>query len=113
MDYTIMGFPMALERVYSRNKLLEGETVLVTYTLLDDIRRLEEDSAFLAREQVKAKAIATVRQTLTDWGMDQLDAQPPHSWRCAYYKDIDPAKGGGPCTCVEDVVTGYARTLNY
>jgi hypothetical protein len=48
-----------------------------------------------------------IRQVLTDWGIDAVSSAPDygiHSWRCAYYLDVDPAKGGGACDCVDRLV---------
>lgn len=62
-----------------------------------------------ARQQALTDAIAAdprdrLRQTLTENGIPATAPTGLHSWRCEYYLDIDPAKGGGPCDCVETLL---------
>lgn len=48
----------------------------------------------------KARAEAHVRQTLIDHGVDSVENQGLHGWRCRY----PDTYGGGPCDCFDELV---------
>ena len=54
---------------------------------------------------------SALRQVLVDNGVDQLSNIGLHSWRCDYYLTIDPAKGGGPCDCVDELLDGLVMAV--
>lgn len=50
-----------------------------------------------------------LRKALAENGIAGSTNDGPHSWRCDYYLTIDPARGGGPCDCIDLLVDGLER----
>ncbi len=49
---------------------------------------------------------AIVRE-LKAWGLDDVQADPPHGWRCQY----PDSYGGGPCDCFDTLVNDVAGAV--
>ena len=80
---------------------MTDEDVLAKITADAEAEEAAEE-ALLAAHPALAEAI---RVELDDWGITQLDSDPPHSWRCRRTH----AAYGGPCHHNESLIAGLVR----